>query len=108
MNIRPFENHEIKNAFELLEQICRDMGDHDNEAAGKRGSKSYGYDYKWVHFLDEDGEDLGHLSPGCAMTALIDDVYLWPDGGPEYEEDGCTYKDDLDIRHAVSIRVETH
>lgn len=108
MNIRPFEHHKIKNAFELLEQICRDMGDHDIQAAGKRSSKSYGYDHKWVHFIDDDGEDIGHLPPGMAMTSLIDDIYLWPDCGPDYEEEGCTYKADMDLREAVSVRIETH
>jgi len=61
----------------------------------------------WVHFFDEDGEDIGHLGLPTAMDALWNDVYVWHEGGPDDPETGEPMAD-LDLREAVRVELQIH
>jgi hypothetical protein len=63
--------------------------------------------FVYVHFFDEDGDDIGNLCLSDALQALHCDVYLWPDCSTSEDENGEP-EGDLDIRDAVRLELHTH
>jgi len=61
----------------------------------------------YVHFFNEDGEDIGNLGLGVALNALQNEVHTWPDSSTEQDENGEPVAD-LDIREAKTIQLQTH
>jgi hypothetical protein len=59
----------------------------------------------YVHFYDEDGEDIGNLGLGLALHALYEDIYIHPEAGPEISEGEFN---DLDLREARTVDFQTH
>ena len=66
----------------------------------------------YVHFFDVDGHDIGNLYLADALDALWNDVFLWSECGPEdtdpEDEDERQDRDDLDLRQALRLELQTH
>ena len=68
---------------------------------------SHDIDHIYVHFLDENGTDIGNLAFGNALHSLHNDVYLFPDASTECDGNGEPVGD-LDIRDASNLDIQTH
>lgn len=68
---------------------------------------SHNIDYVYVHFEDQDGEDIGNLPLGKALEALSQDVWIWPDSSTQCDDSGEPIAD-LDVREAETLKMQTH
>jgi hypothetical protein len=58
----------------------------------------------YVHFC-LGKKELGDLPYGTALSALVEDTYLWPDAGKENRRGE---RGELDLQEADSLRLESH
>jgi len=87
---------------ELLGDVIGLLADLDK---GRIKHVSTDINYIYVHFFNEKDEDIGSLFLACALDALWNDIYLWPEAGPEIAEG---FFPDMDMRDAVRVELQTH
>jgi len=83
-----------------LVDAVTDLGD------GKVKHVSTDMNHVYVHFFDEEDEDIGNLSFFSALSGLWNDVYLWSECSTA--EDPETGFGDLNIKDAVRLGLQTH
>jgi hypothetical protein len=75
---------------------------------GKAKHVSTDMNHVYVHFFDEDGEDIGNLSFFDALSGLWNDVYLWNECSTAEDPETGEPLGDLNIKDAVRLELQTH
>jgi hypothetical protein len=60
--------------------------------------------YVYVHFY-RGKKELGDLPYATALSALVEDTYLWPEAGKENRQ---RERGELDLQEADSLRFQSH
>jgi len=89
---------------ELLGDLCELVNDLGE---GKVIDVGTDLNYIHVHFFDEEDKDIGNLYVVRGLHALNSDVFLWPEGSTEEDENGEPLAD-LNIKEAVRLELKTH
>ena len=94
-------NNRIQNVQALLAELAAQTVSLDR---GQVQGVPTDLHYVYVHFY-RGKKELGDLPYATALSALVEDTYLWPEAGKENRRGE---RGDLDLQEADNLTLESH